>query len=106
MTEPLPDVLGTLEKLGTNADQVAQALSTKGIRGVRNSVRTLNPIVRYIRSDMALANDMDLILGNRLRISFPAGGKMEVLLPVAVVAFLGAFNRGAYPNLELPPDKT
>jgi hypothetical protein len=102
MIKPLPDVLGELLSLGKDADQVAEALSKKSIKGIRNSVSILNPIVRCIRSDVPGVDDLDLTLRNRLCISFPGGGKMEVLLPDAVVAFLGKFNRGAYPHLELP----
>jgi len=40
--------------------------------------------------------------GDTLRLAFHGGGKQEVPLPEAVRQFLTAFNRRAYPQLELP----
>ena len=49
--------------------------------------------------------DADVMTGKTLRIQ---GGvkKQEVKLTQAVMQFLDAFNRGTYPDLELPKDKT
>jgi hypothetical protein len=95
-----------LEQMGTTADEVAASLRAKGVQGVRNAVRVLNPIVRHIQIALRIDNlDADVMTGTTLRIQ---GGikKQEVKLPQAVKDFMDAFNRGAYPDLELPKDKT
>jgi hypothetical protein len=45
-----------------------------------------------------------MMTGKTLRIH---GGvkKQEVTLPQAVIDFMNAFNRGVYPDLELPKDQ-
>jgi hypothetical protein len=89
-----------LQQLGITADEVAAALKNQGIQGVRNTVRMLNPIVRFARTQVPDSLDMDLIKGDVLRIIFH-GKTEEVPLPSAVRDFLDAFNRGAYPELEI-----
>lgn len=95
-----------LEQMGTTADEVAATLRAKGVQGVRNTVRILNPIVRHMQIVMLIDNlDADVMTGKTLRIQ---GGikKQEVKLPQAVMQFMEAFNRGIYPDLELPKDKS
>ena len=84
-----------LEQMGTTADEVAATLRTKGVQGVRNTVRILNPIVRYMQIVMLIDNlDADVMTGKTLRIQ---GGvkKQEVKLCQAVRDFIVAFDRGA-----------
>ena len=40
-----------LKELGNTADEVAAALQAKGIKGVRNTARFLNPLVRTSRAN-------------------------------------------------------
>lgn len=99
------DVYTTLEQMGSNADEVAAALRAKGVQGARNAVRVLNPVVRYVQNALRQDNlDLDVMTGKTMRLHGGVVGKQEVELPAAVNQFLDAFNRGAYPDLELPPD--
>lgn len=91
-----------LDELGTTPDEVADALRARGINGVRNTVRILNPIVRYVTAQLAEVRSIDLILVDRLRIVFASGETTEVPVPGAVLRFLKMFHRGAYPDLEMP----
>jgi hypothetical protein len=93
-----------LDELGTTPDAVADTLRARGIQGVRNTVRILNPIVRYVTSQYPDARAVDLILVDRLRIVFASGEPTEVPVPEAVLRFLEMFHRGAYPELEMPID--
>jgi hypothetical protein len=93
-----------LDELGRTPDDVADALRARGITGVRNTVRILNPIVRYVASQTPDAQAIDLILGDRLRTVFASGVVTEEAVPEAVLHFLAMFHRGAYPDLEMPTD--
>jgi hypothetical protein len=99
------EVAKLLQGLGDTADEVATSLKVRGIQGVRNTVRRLNPIVRYIESLVADAWNLNVITGDTLSMNFRNGGKGEVALPQGVRRFLKAFNDGAYSELELPPQK-
>ncbi len=91
-----------LDELGSTPDEVAAALRRLGIKGVRNTVRFLNPIVRYATTRVTGAYGIDLIRGDRLRILFADGREDEIAVPEAVLAFLDNFHRGQYPDLEMP----
>ena len=95
------EVARLLQELGNTADEVALALRVKGIQGVRNTVRFLNPIVHYVQSQIADAGNLHVIKGETLSMNF-RNGEGEVSLPEAVKQFLAAFNSGAYPELEIP----
>ena len=97
------DVARLLQDLGKTPAEVASALKVKGIQGVRNTVRALNPIVRFVEPQAADIWNLNIVQGNTLSMSFRDGRKRTVTLPEAVKQFLGAFNHGAYPELELPP---
>lgn len=92
-----------LDHLGTTAEEVAAFLRAKGIRGVRYTVRFLNPIVRFAQMQLGdhLLN-IDVMSGTTLCIMYPDGSKEESRLPPAVKEFLDAFNLGNYPDLEEP----
>lgn len=90
-----------LEELGSTADEVAATLRAKGIKGVRNTVRFLNPVVRYAYTRQAEVYGIDLIQGDQLRIVFANGQVQEVAVPEAVQRFLDNFHRGQYPDLEM-----
>jgi hypothetical protein len=94
-----------LQDLGNTADDVAAVLKAQKIQGVRNTVRMLNPIVRYVGSLVSGARDMDLIEAGTLRITFLNGSVERVTLPEAIREFLDAFNTKAYPELELPENR-
>ena len=91
-----------LEELGNTADEVAAALRQRGIKGVRNTVRFLNPVVRYAHTGLVDVYGIDLIQGDRLRIVFANGRAEEVAVPEPVQRFLDNFHRGQYPDLEMP----
>src|SRR3954447_18593774 len=97
-----------LTDLGETADQVCNSLRTLGIRGVRNTVRFLNPVVRYAHTFHTHGVAIDLILGDRLRVDHGDGRVTVVDVPPAVREFLDRFHQGKYPDLELPvgPDGT
>lgn len=93
----------SLAQLGTTQDEVASTLQAHRIQGVRNAVRFLNPIVRYLEDRLRLdAAALDVRYDDRVRIVFGDGHRAEVPLPEPVRQFLDGFNRGDYPALELP----
>jgi hypothetical protein len=96
------DVAKLLQDLGNTPAEVASTLRVKGIHGVRNTVRTLNPVVRYVLSLASDVWNLNIIEGNTLSMNFRDGRKRSVTLPEAVKQFLDAFNQGAYSDLELP----
>lgn len=95
-----------LNLLGNTPDEVAAALQAEGVQGVRNTVHTLNPVVRYLATHLRVdAFGLDVMQWDRVRVTL-ANGKKETRMPEAVRQFLEAFNRGEYPELELPAEKT
>jgi hypothetical protein len=98
------DVSRLLQELGDTPDAVAAKLSNKKVQGVRNAARYLNPIVRYVQvcfQDDTM--DMDVIKSGVLSVHLRSAPTQEVAIPETVRQFMDAFNRGGYPNLELPP---
>jgi hypothetical protein len=91
-----------LEELGSTPETVADTLRAMGIQGVRNTVRFLNPVVRFAHTRQADAHGIDLIQSDRLRIEFANGAVTEESVPEPVLRFLDAFHRGQYPDLEMP----
>ncbi len=91
-----------LDALGKTADEVAVSLRAAGIQGVPNTVRFLNPVVRYA---VAQAGDgpSGVLLDDTLTLTFPDGREQRHRVPPPVRDFLDAFNRGTYPDLILPP---
>jgi hypothetical protein len=97
-----PKMTIMLDDLGKTPDAIAASLRQRGIKGIRNTVRFLNPIVRYAYSVAPGAYGIDLIQGDHLRIEFAGGERIEVPVPQAVLDFLDLFHRGKYPDLEMP----
>lgn len=96
-----------LEELGKTADEVALILRMKGVQGVRNTARFLNPIVRFMHMQLRdYAVQIDVMKGSTLCITYPNGSREESVLSPAIRDFLDAFNRGAYPDLEMPMTRT
>jgi hypothetical protein len=94
-----------LDEMGSTLDEVADHLRAAGVQGVRNTVRFLNPIVRYVQGHVQVdARSLNMIQGDRLRLTLGNGQKVEVTIPAPVRLFLDAFNRGVYPDLEMPTD--
>jgi hypothetical protein len=91
-----------LDALGRTPDEIADSLRLRGIKGVRNTSRFLNPIVRYASSITTGVYGIDLIKRDQLRIVFANGQVTEVPVPDTVLAFLDLFHRGQYPDLEMP----
>ena len=89
-----------LRALGNTADEVASTLRTKGIQGVPNTIRHLNPIVRYVQTQIATPCGVHLVDG-KLTICFVDGQEKDEIVPPAVQEFLEAFNRGEYRELLL-----
>ena len=92
-----------LEEMGSTPDEIADHLRAAGVQGVRNTVRFLNPIVRYVQQHVQVdAWSLNMIQGDRLRLTIDNRQKVEAVIPAAVRLFLDAFNRGTYPDLEMP----
>jgi hypothetical protein len=99
-------LLPLLENLGNSPEEVASALRQHGVKGVRNTVRFLNPIVRFVRAQPSLETvDCDVILGNILRMRFPGGSEEHVTVPRPILDFLKLFNSGGFADLELTVDE-
>ena len=90
------------DALGMTPDEVADSLRARGIKGVRNTARFLNPIVRYAAAVAPNTYGIDITQGDRLRIVFADGQATEIAVPEAVQRFLDLFHRGQYPDLEMP----
>ena len=98
-----PSLTALLTRLGNSPDEVASTLKGGGIRGIRNAARFFNPLVRYLHGQIGTrALTIDVMQWDRVRVLFDDGSQEEALLPSAILLFLDAFNRGAYPELHLP----
>lgn len=95
-----------LRALGDTSNEVAESMRSVGVQGVRNTVRTLNPVVRYLATkNLRPVSDIDLTSPQALRfVSTVTGKPRQIILPPPVIEFLIEFNRGDYPDLELPPE--
>jgi hypothetical protein len=100
--DPKDLVAKSLHELGNTAEEVAVVLKHKKIQGIRNTVRMLNPVVRYVKPLVPDTRDIDIIQRGTLRITLRNGLIDRVTLPQAVQAFLDAFNSSDYPELEIP----
>lgn len=95
-----------LKQLGDTPEAVAHSLRILGIQGVRNTVRFLNPIIRFLQSHISDESiELDLIEGTAVTAKTRDRRTERIPLPEAVRTFLEAFHRGEYPNCELPPEK-
>ncbi|HLJ94423.1 MAG TPA: hypothetical protein VKU02_14650 [Gemmataceae bacterium] len=90
-----------LQSLGNTADEVAAALRAKRVRGALNTIRQLNPIARFVQTELGTPCDIQVV-DSKLTIRFPDGRHQNVALPQPVKDFLDAFNQGRYPDLMLP----
>ena len=107
------DVQTTMEhlllRLGQTPQEVAATLKAMGVKGVRNTIRHLNPIVRFTQRQLRI-DDYRLAVAHGdgvpylLRLTLPDGATQETAFPEPVKAFLDDFNAGAYPDMELPAD--
>lgn len=88
-----------LEGLGQTPDEVAAVLRARGIQGVPNAIRSLNPIVRYAQEVVGPVRSAHLI-NDVLFVTFSDGRQHQEDLPHAVREFLDNFNRGAYSDLH------
>jgi hypothetical protein len=92
-----------LEQLGSTADEVAATFKAQGILGVRNTARFLNPLNRYLQTHIGHSGvSLDVMQIDRVRLVFGNGHTQEAIIPEPVLQFLEAFNKGAYPELQLP----
>jgi hypothetical protein len=94
-----------LERAGDSCDQIADTLRARGVKGVRNAVRMLNPIVRLIQQSIPPSVLMNLMDHESLRMMLPDGMTEEIPVRQPVVDFLNAFNEGKYPALEMVPER-
>jgi hypothetical protein len=90
---------------GDSPDQIAETLRARGVQGVRNAVRMLNPIVRLIQQSIPPTVLMNLMDPQSLRMTLPDGTREETPVPQPVVDFLTAFHEGKYPALEFAPER-
>jgi hypothetical protein len=97
-----------LQQMGNTADEVAEHLRKANVRGIRNAVRQLNPVVRHVQVRVrSEAVEFDVMKGDVLTITYRSDrrDKEEVVIPDPVWQFLFSFNRGRYPDLELAPEE-
>jgi hypothetical protein len=90
-----------LESLGSTPDEVAVNLKANGIQGVRNTLRFLNPIVRYLRTQLPADVTVDVRQRTNIRLAFWDGTEKTAAIPEAARQFMEAFDAGDYPELEL-----
>jgi hypothetical protein len=106
------DLPSVLLGLGNTAHSIAATLRANGVQGARNTLRHLNPVVRYVERRLLL-DEYELSLEQpqvksvmTLRLALPDGKIEETVITGPVKEFLEAFNRGDFPDLELPPKET
>lgn len=93
-----------LGELGADADAVADSLRGRGVRGLRNAVSILNPVIRYALTRVPVdAWRFDVRQRDTVRLTMPGGVVVNVPLPRPVAQFLDGFDAGRYKDLELPP---
>lgn len=98
-----PTLTDLLTQLGTTADEVATNLKAHGIQGSRNTARFLNPLVRYLETQIRPdCLSLDVMQRDRVRLVFGDGRQEEAIIPEPCLAFLQAFNQGGYPEMQLP----
>jgi hypothetical protein len=90
-----------LNQLGGTASAIASTLNEKGIKGVRHTARFLNPIVRYLRTQLPADVTLELRPRGIIRVMVWDGAQEEVMVPDAIQKFLAAFDAGEFPELEL-----
>jgi hypothetical protein len=78
----------SLIALGNTFDAVAKTLNCTGIQGVRNTVRILNPIVRYLLARFPNAMVVDVIRGDAVHIVYHDGSEDMTPLPLPVTPCL------------------
>jgi hypothetical protein len=89
-----------LAQLGNSADEIAATLKQHEIRGVRNTVRFLNPIVRYVQQALSIGPfNVDLTEPETLRVALD-GTSIRTGLRQPIKDFLQAFDEGRYPELD------
>jgi hypothetical protein len=97
----------TLLLLGTSPAAVATTLKATGIKGVRNTVRDFNPIVRFAQSRLPIDHyRLDVSHGDGmanyfLRVTLPSGTERHAEFPEPVRQFLDEFNNGDHEQLEM-----
>jgi hypothetical protein len=99
-----------LLRLDADAHAVATTLRAAGIKGTRNTIRNLNPVVRFVQLQLRVDNyNLEVLNGNGgtdyvLHVLWSDGTEGSIAFPRPVKEFLDAFNSGAFPDLELPLD--
>src|SRR6202171_5716758 len=67
-----------LSGIGSTADEIAATLRGIGIHGARNTVRFLNPVVRYCQNHLLLDDyALDVMQRGFLRIQMPSLSRSE-----------------------------
>jgi len=90
-----------LNETGDSANIIADRLRRRGIKGVRNAVRILNPIIEYVQDSLKSSGiAMNLIDPDVLHVRLGDGAMIAAVVPQAVKDFLQSFNDGMYPDLE------
>ena len=85
--------------IGSTADEVADTLRKLHIRGVPNTVASLNPLVKYVSTAILVDAMMVDVSKGLLTLTFRDYRTDVIQLPPVVVDFLLRFNRGDYPDL-------
>jgi hypothetical protein len=106
------DLPSILLGLGNTATSIAATLKANGVQGARNTLRHLNPLVRYVELQLPLDEyelsveqpQVDSVM--TLRLTLPDGKMEETVITGCIKEFLEAFNRGEFPELELPQKRT
>lgn len=82
------------EQMGNRSDEVATTLRAASVQGDRNTVRVLNPIVRYLQNALRLDNlDADLMTGKTIRIDGTGGPQVTLPRPSSISSKLSTEER-------------
>lgn len=85
--------------LGQTPRTVFEKLKKLGVRGERRSSCRC-PIAQYLNQDLPLPKDQEVHV-HSVWVEVNPGATLRVHLPESVSAFIGAFDRGEYPELEV-----
>jgi hypothetical protein len=84
--------------MGETPEAVAEAVRAAGVRGLRGSTSSLNPVVRYLNRTVDIGGRLEVGAGGTV-LQLQRGNKVyEAVRPPPVRAFLEGFHLGLYPD--------
>lgn len=93
-------ITDVLAEMGTTTDEVAAALRTSRVRGIRGQRSFLNPVVRYLNRHLDIGGLLEVTSCSTMIDLVRQGKARRLDLPSAIRDFLMRYDQGLYPDLE------